>query len=214
MEKASAKKTSLKKTLSGAAAGILAALSLTVGPLFDAPAELLAMDNAPDAEERGFAASAGKRPAARQALPQRPLGARLRRFFLARPAPVKGLALLPLWCMGKALLGLISLLASALAPVWQAALSLLLNAGLLIALFALVYKLLFPNSSLRALLRGKRLFWLMAGGFLLSLADWLARRFFEPYRPVSIALRIAFALLTLALLSRAVFGRRKGAAAA
>ncbi len=75
------------------------------------------------------------------------LGDRLRRFFFAQPSILRGALLLPLWALGKALLALFGALLSALHPIWQALLGVLLNAGLVFGLFALVFKLLFPDKA-------------------------------------------------------------------
>jgi hypothetical protein len=65
--------------------------------------------------------------------------------FFSQPSVVRGLVLLPFWALGKTLIALFSLLFTALSPVLQILLGVLLNAALLFGLFALLLKLLFPN---------------------------------------------------------------------
>jgi ABC-type enterobactin transport system permease subunit len=50
---------------------------------------------------------------------------------------------------------------------------------------------------------------MIAGGaMLLSAADALLRVFWEDYRPIGVAIRLALGLAVLALLCRRIFGKR------
>jgi hypothetical protein len=187
-----------------AAACAVAAVSLAVGSLADTPEELFSgSQQAPQAVIANAEAAKAAEPNQKASLRDR-----LRRIFFTQPSVVRGLALLPLWAIGKALLWLLSALFTALSPVWQILLGVLLNAALLFGLFALVYKLLFPNKRLRDFLTKRNVILLVSGAILLSAADTVLRIFWEDYRPVSIAIKLIAGLLVLALLCWRIFGKR------
>ena len=183
----------------------LAAAALAISSLADTPDELFSGTSQPGQSVVARAdtindAETEKKPSFRE---------RLRRFFLRQPSVVRGLLMLPFWAVGKALLGLLSLLFTALSPVWQILLGVLLNAALLFGLFALVYKLLFPNKRLRDFFTKRNILLLAAGSLLLSVADTILRAYWEDYRPVSVAIKLAAGLLVLSLLAWRIFGKRK-----
>lgn len=193
------------------AVGLFAAAALALGALVDSPEELFAGTTQAaqvviascEEDERVSLQAACAQPVKKVTLRDK-----LRRFFLGQSSFVRGLMLLPLWAVGKALLTLLSLLFAALSPVFQIILGVLLNALLLFGLFALVLKLLFPNLRLRDLFTRRNILLLAAGSLLLSVADAILRHFWADYRPISIAIKLAFALLVLALLSWRIFGKR------
>lgn len=117
--------------------------------------------------------------------------------------------LLPFWAAGKALSALFSLLFAALSPVWQVLFGVLLNALVLFGLFALVYKLLFPNKRLRSLFTKRNIILLTIGSLVLAAADAVLRSFWEDYRPISIAIKLILALAVLVLLCWRIFGKCK-----
>lgn len=185
------------------AIGVTAAVALATASIAGSPAELFS--GAPQAQvvviaagDESLALSAGKES----------LRDRLRRFFLAQPSILRGVLLLPLWTVGKALLMLIGLLLTALNPVLQAVFGVLLNAALLFGMFALVYKLIFPNKRLREFLTKRNILLVAGGALLLSVTDAVLRMFWDDYRPISIAIRLAAGLSVLALLSWRIFGKR------
>lgn len=202
-----------KKTLA-AVVCVIAAAALSLGSLVDSPQELfqgapqaalVAIDVGEDGERSGVKMAA--EPSQKEKLRDK-----LRRWFLGQPSFLRGVVLLPLWAAGKTLLALLSLLFAALSPVFQIILSVLLNALLLFGLFALALKLLFPNLRLGDLFTKRNLILLTAGSLLLSVVDTVLRRVWEDYRPISIAIKLAVALLVLALLSWRIFGKRTHAA--
>ena len=207
MEKPVTKKPAVhgkRKKVATAAAGVVAACSLAVAVAAPSPCELFGgVEQAPAAQ----VALENERRTSKPASPT--LAERLRARFLSAPSVLRGLALLPFWAAGKALLTLLSALFSALSPVWQVLLSVLLNALLLFGLFMLVYKLLFPKKKLRDLLTKRNILLLAGGSLLLAAADAALSAFWKDYRPVSIAVKLAFALGVLILLSWRIFGKRK-----
>ena len=197
-----------KKTLA-AVVCVIAAAALSLGSLVDSPEELfrgapqaalVAIDVGEDGERSGVKAA---EPAQKEKLRDK-----LRRWFLGQPSFLRGVVLLPLWAVGKTLFTLLSLLFAALSPVFQIILSVLLNALLLFGLFALALKLLFPNLRLGDLFTKRNIILLTAGSLLLSVADAVLRRVWADYRPISIAIKLAVALLVLTLLSWRIFGKR------
>ncbi len=202
----------LGKHAAATAAGVLAAAALALGAVVDSPDELF--PTVPQAaqviicattedDERASIAKAPAAPAQKARLRDK-----LRRLFLAQPSAVRGVVLLPFWAVGKVLFGLCSLLFTALSPVFQLILGVLLNALLLFGLFLLVLKLLFPNLKLRDFLTKRNMLLLIAGSLLLSLTDTILKVFWEDYRPISIAIKLVVGLIVLSLLCWRIFGKR------
>lgn len=199
----------LKKAVTLTACTI-AAVTLALGAVVDSPDELFS--GAPQAAQVVLCASA-QDDCAQEAVPAAPakkerLRDKLRRLFLGQPSVVRGVALLPFWAIGKVLIGLFSLLFTALSPVLQLILGVLLNALLLFGLFLLVLKLLFPNLKLKDFLTKRNILLLAAGSLLLSLTDTILKMFWEDYRPISIAIKLAVGLVVLSLLCWRIFGKR------
>ena len=200
----------LGRRAAATAAGVLAAVTLALGAVVDSPDELFS--GAPQAAQVVLCAST-QDDCAQEAVPATPaqkerLRDKLRRLFLAQPSAIRGVVLLPFWAIGKVLIGLLSLLFTALSPVLQLILGVLLNALLLFGLFLLVLKLLFPNLKLRDFLTKRNILLLIAGSLLLSLADTILKMFWDDYRPISIAIKLAVGVIVLSLLCWRIFGRR------
>lgn len=191
--------------------GVAAACSLALCSLVNSPGELftgtapaaqvVVLSDAERNETYGGTGYAGSEKKER-------LRDRLRRFFLAQPSVLRGFLLLPFWAMGKALPALLHLSLSALGPILQPIFGVLLNAALLFGLFALVFKLLFPDVPLKKLLTKRNVLLLAAGSLVLSATDAILRVYWEDYRPVSIAVRLALGVVVLSLLCWRIFGKR------
>lgn len=189
------------------AAGIIAAAALAIASLADAPGELFS--SVPQAQVVLCADAQDEQIGNTSLTSQKErLRDKLRRLFLGQPSIIRGVLLLPLWAAGKALLVLLSVLFTALNPVSQFILGILLNAALLFGLFLLVLKLLFPNLRLRDLLTKRNILLLTIGSIILSITDAILRTYWEDYRPISIAIKLGVGLLVLALLSWRIFGKR------
>jgi len=198
------------KRTAATTAGVLAAAALAIGAVVDSPDELFS--GAPQAAQVVLCAST-QDDCAQEAVPATPaqkerLRDKLRRLFLAQPSVVRGVVLLPFWAIGKVLIGLCSLLFTALSPVLQLILGVLFNALLLLGLFLLVLKLLFPNLKLRDFLTKRNVLLLVAGSLLFSLTDTVLKMFWEDYRPISIAIKLIAGLIVLSLLCWRIFGKR------
>lgn len=210
MENTEESRRKLKNKIVGAAAGAFTAVSLAVGALFGAPQEIMQVDNdGDDAESQSTIVSVGKRLEKSAGETSKPrAGDGLRAFFLSQPAAVRGAVLLPMWCVGKAMLTVLSLLWTALAPVWQIVLGVLLNALLLVGLFMLVYKLIFPNRSLKNLFKKRNLLALVIGSVTLSVADAVCKAYWPEYAPISIGIKVGVGFVVLVLVCLRVFGKR------
>lgn len=204
-----------KKALA-ASAGVIAACSLALGSLASTPDELFSgvsqTTQIAAAQAAGEDRAADGSTAANPAQNER-LRDRLRRLFFTQPSVVRGVVLLPFWAVGKVLLTLFSLLFTALSPFLQVILGVLLNAALLFGLFAILLKLLFPNLRWRDIFTKRNILLLAIGSVLLSVVDAVLRAYWEDYRPISIAIKLGFALVILSLLCWRILGKRKKAAA-
>ena len=114
------------------------------------------------------------------------------------PLPVRALVLLPLWGIGEVLTTLLSALFAS--PVGRFLLHFLLEAALLIGLFVLVWKLLFPHVPLRKLFSKKNLPWLIGGALLITAADALLGYFWEPWKIWRIVLLAAVGFVVILFL--------------
>ena len=199
-----------KKALA-AAAGVIAACSLALGSLASSPDELFqgVPPVAPAAVAQSADESCPSDPAKRgESKEESRLRSWLRKVFFSQPSVVRGVMLLPFWAAGKAMISLFSLLFTALSPVLQVLLGVLLNSLLLFGLFAVLLKLLFPNLRLRDLFNKRNILILVISSVLLAVTDAILRASWEDYRPISIAIKLGLGLLVLALLSYRFFGKR------
>ena len=195
-------------------AGVVAACSIALGSLASTPEELfsgvvpVASVVAQSASEEGPSKPAEKNESKKQSR----FRGWLRSVFFSQPSVIRGLVLLPFWALGKTLIVLFSLLFTALNPVLQVLFGVLLNAALLFALFAILLKLLFPNLRWRDIFTKRNILLLAIGSVLLSVADTVLRAYWEDYRPISIAIKLGFALVILSLLCWRILGKRKKSA--
>lgn len=200
----------LGKRAAATTAGIIAALSLALGGVVDSPDELFSgapqaahvVICAPDQDDCATGAASAE-PTKKERLRDK-----IRKLFLSQPSFVRGIVLLPFWAVGKLILALFSLLFTALSPILQIILGVLLNALLLFGLFLIVLKLLFPKLRLRDLLTKCNIILLAVGSILLSVTDAVLRNYWENYQPISIAIKLGAGLIVLSLLCWRIFGKR------
>ena len=114
------------------------------------------------------------------------------------PLPVRALILLPLWGIGEVLTVLLTGLVQS--PIGQAVLHALLEAGLLIGLFLLVWKLLFPNVPLKQVFNKRTLPWLIGGALLLTVANAVLCLVWDDWKTWRIVLYAVVGLGVLTLL--------------
>ena len=201
----------LGKKAAATTAGIFAAAAIALSSIVDAPEELFS--GAPQAAQVVIAAAEEDERTAEKTVAAEPsqkerLRDKLRRLFFAQPSVVRGVVLLPFWAIGKVLIGLFSLLFTALSPFFQILLGVLLNALLLFGLFVLIFKLLFPHLSLRKFLTKRNIILLTVGTLLLAATDAILKTVWEDYRPISIAVKLGVGLIVLSLLAWRIFGKR------
>lgn len=134
----------------------------------------------------------------------------LRERVIALPAPVKGLILLPLWTVGAIANYAFSLLLGLFAKFFGGSLlTFLFQFALLLGLFALALRLLFPHKKLKELLTKRHFLWMAAAALVLTTADMLLKTWYEPYARVRALILLVLALILLSLLAWRILYRRK-----
>jgi hypothetical protein len=209
MQNKHGRKTKLKRKAVATTAGVFAACSIALASLTSSPSDLFGASVVAETQQVALSDERLLKAATPKPTAWERLRVRLRGVFFAQSSVVRGLIMLPFWTVGKLLILLVSALFSALSPVWQAALVLLLNALLIFGLFSGGYKLLFPNKKLKDFLTKRNILLLSAASVLLAAADVILRTYWDDYRPVSLAVKLAAGLILLILLSRRIHGKRK-----
>lgn len=130
---------------------------------------------------------------------------KLRRVFFALSSPLKALLSLPLVAVGKLLLFFMKKLFAVSNPLAAFLLGFAARVLMLAAMFALVWKLLFPKRPLSALFKNGRWRWLLAGAALVTAADRLLTVFSAKWRWIRILIGLAAAFLVTALLYNRLF---------
>ena len=131
---------------------------------------------------------------------------RLRSRFLRRPTAVKSGVLLPLWAVGAAPAALVT----ALTPLWRVLAGLGLHGAALAALFALVYKLLFPQKKVRELFRKKNIKWFVLATLVLTAANVLLGELWAGWPALRAVLMLALGYFVIWLLWKRLCGRLRG----
>ncbi|NCB42425.1 MAG: hypothetical protein EOM59_07370 [Clostridia bacterium] len=118
---------------------------------------------------------------------------RLRNRLLSLPQSVRIIFVLPLWVLGWIVTSFGSLLWGGLfSPVAGIIASLLLNIGVIVGLFALTTKLLFPNIPFRKILSKKNIIPLVAVAVLVVALDAILPIYWEGYAVFSVFIKIVF----------------------
>ncbi len=194
-------KSAKKKLAAGAAATVTAASLLVHTAVTDPGALLQAPDPAaPDAKHVQTVDGTPHRSYILETDQYEPLTWREQATVWMQKLPwaVRALVLLPLWGVGEALTALLS--AFFASPVGRALVHFLLAAAVLVGLFALVWKLLFPEVPLKKLLHKKTLPWLFGAAALLTAADFLLGCVWEDWHIVRIVLMALLGFGVIALL--------------
>jgi hypothetical protein len=203
------KKSKFKRKAAAATAGVFAACSIAIASLTSDPSDLFGASASAETQQVAYSDERSLKVANPKPGAWERLRVRLRGVFFAQSSVVRGLILLPFWTVGKLLILLLSALFGALSPVWQAALGLLLNALLIFGLFAGGYKLFFPNKKLKDFLTKRNIVLLSTASLILAATDAVLRIYWDDYRPVSLAIKLAVGLFLLMLLSWRIYGKRK-----
>ncbi len=128
-----------------------------------------------------------------------------RGWFIRLPVAVKAVFLLPLWALGA----LPVAIGTALAPVWVQVLGFALQAGVLIGVFCLVYKLIFPKRKVRELFKKKNFKWLFMGAVTVTAANMLLAQVWTGWPVARLVLTAAAGFGVLCLLWKRLCGKFK-----
>lgn len=131
----------------------------------------------------------------------------LRAAIIRLPVAVKALFLLPLWALGAIPVGLVTgLIGSALASTIA---GLVLQAAVLIGVFCVVYKLLFPDKKLKELFKKRNLKWLLLGAGGVVAGNWVLMEVWPAWTFLRVVLMLGVGGLVLALLWKRICGKFK-----
>ena len=97
----------------------------------------------------------------------------LRSRIIRMPVAVKALVFLPLWALGAIPVAIGTAIFSALSPIWAQVLGVVLQAGILVGVFCLGYKLLFPKKKVRELFKKRNFRWLILGAVSVAVTNVL-----------------------------------------
>ena len=125
---------------------------------------------------------------------------RVRAWMLKMPLAVRAAVLLPLWVVGEVGFAVLSALSAAAMTVpGQFLLSLAVQLGILVGIFALTWKLMAPKTPLREIFSNKRFPWLALGAVLVAVADLGLGIVFEHWTLIRMALMamVGFGVLSL-----------------
>ena len=205
------KKRNWKKRAAAGAVATAAGAGLLVGAAFDSPADFLGETDAIAItahadDDGGDMVTGGDEDEERSRK-----GSPLRRTIQTLPTWVRLGVCLPLWCIGTALQYLLSLLyQAALTPLGSTILSWVLAAAMVLGVFALTAKAMFPDIPLKKLLRPRHFLWLLGGVALLAVADIVMPYYWEDWATLGKILRLAgtAALVGLGALALRRIGKR------
>lgn len=132
---------------------------------------------------------------------------RLRAAIIRLPVAVKALLLLPLWALGAIPVALVTALIGS--PVLAAVGNLVLQAGVLVGVFCVVYKLLFPQKKLKNLFRKRNLKWILAGSGAAVGVNWVLSEIWSGWAVLRVVLFLAVGFGILCLLYKRICGKFK-----
>ena len=133
----------------------------------------------------------------------------MRNWLLRLPVPVKAVILLPLWALGAIPVALCTGAFAGINPILAYALSFLLQAAVLVGVFCVVYKLIFPDRSIRELFKKKNRRWLLLGAAAVTGADMLLGIFWTDWSALRVVILVAGGFGILCLLWHRICGRFK-----
>ena len=120
---------------------------------------------------------------------------------------MKALLLLPLWALGAIPVALVTALIGS--PVLAAVGNLVLQAGVLVGVFCVVYKLLFPQKKLKNLFRKRNLKWILAGSGAAVGVNWVLSEIWSGWAVLRVVLFLAVGFGILCLLYKRICGKFK-----
>ena len=126
---------------------------------------------------------------------------KVRDWIIRLPAAVRAVVLLPLWAVGEVAFAVASAFSAALATsAGQLVLGFLLQLGILLGVFLVVYKLIFPKTPVKELLSKKKFPWLLAAAAAVTIANIVLEQVWGHWGIVRIILMAAVGYITLSLL--------------
>ncbi|MCI2057456.1 MAG: hypothetical protein LKJ86_10020 [Oscillibacter sp.] len=183
-----------KKRAAAAAVTAVASASVLVGGLFPSPADLL---NDGDASTQTAVTQSVEDDAGTEEVDeetQRRRGsvrARLRQWIRQLPVGVRAVVGVPLWCIGWVMLtGLSTLWSAVLSPVAGTLAGWACLAAVLVGVFALTAKAMFPDLPMKKILRKRNVLGIVAGVALLGIADTLLPYVWDGYEKAADAVRL------------------------
>ena len=126
---------------------------------------------------------------------------KLRDWIIHLPVAVRAVVLLPLWAIGAVAFAVAGAFSAALAtPAGQLVLGFLAQLGILLAVFLLAYKAIFPKTPVKELLSKKKFPWLLAAAAFVTVVNLALEQVWDHWGIVRIILMAAVGYLTLSLL--------------
>ncbi len=203
---------SAKKAVVKSGSAVLVALSLLTSMAFNAPADIMEeqpdthLSNPPivlDIDEYVNADVEDDDDADEQKASKLGVMARFRQAVLSLPSPVRLLIVTPLWLIGTGLMTLITFLWNTIfaSPLGAFIASFAVGFAVLIGLFAVTAKVLFPDVPIRDILTKRNILILAIGAVLLSGLDAAMPLFWNKYPAVSFLVKLAFGACIISVLS-------------
>ena len=205
----------IRKTLLKGGTASLLGLSITIAGLFGTPEELIRQQTIsqlhnPEAVEMMIEEEdPGSDEDLRKKAETRPekkgffqkITEAAKQMLYKVPVPVRAIAGLPLWAVGSGILYTLSGLYSAvLAPVLSHIIGFALCALILLAVFTLTMKTIFPNMPLKKILRKRNIIRVLIGAAVLKAADIVLPLFWGEYTRYKYMILLVSGLIVLAVL--------------
>ena len=162
-----------KKAAAATMAGVIAASGAAVDTQFDSPADIL-QNNTPEPvvqniDTGGDDGTGTQDDRSKQAAQEKKT---LRERILELPLAVRVIFVVPLWAVGHVLVMAGGALVTALSPLWNGITSFLMFALLMLALFTVGAKMMFPDLPLRKILNRHTIKGVLIASAGLFVADW------------------------------------------
>lgn len=130
-------------------------------------------------------------------------------WLLKLPVPIKALILLPLWVLGAIPVAIGTGLVSALSPIWAQIMSFVLQAAVLVGVFCVVYKLIFPNRKITELFQKKNRRWLLLGALGVTTLNFVLSAAWPGWSVARVIIMIVGGFGILCLLWKRICGKLK-----
>ena len=211
----------VRKHIVKGGSAVIVAVSLLTGIAFGSPADIIEdqtdarLSNPPivmDIDEYANVDAEDDDDADEQKSTKLGVAARFRQAVLSLPSSVRILIITPLWALGTALMTLISFLWSVIfsSPIGAFIASFAIGFGVLLGLYALTAKILFPDIPLKDILSKRNVIIVAIGALILSGLDATMPLFWHQYPAVSFLVKLvlgASIVTTLSLRVKAIFNK-------